>query len=70
MSDVMVFHAGTALKDGRVVTAGGRVLGVTARGDTVEAAIATAYEAVGKIRFKGAHYRTDIGAKALGRLAY
>jgi len=63
--DAMVFHAGTAIKEGEIVTAGGRVLGVTARGDDVKAAIARAYEAVGKIRFPGAHYRTDIGAKAL-----
>jgi phosphoribosylamine--glycine ligase len=66
--DAMVFHAGTALKDGGTVTAGGRVLGVTARGDDVKAAIARAYEAVRLIRFPGAHYRTDIGAKALRHL--
>jgi phosphoribosylamine--glycine ligase len=66
--DAMVFHAGTALKDGEIVTAGGRVLGVTARGDDIQGAIARAYEAVKLIRFPGAHYRTDIGAKALRHL--
>jgi len=66
MDDVVVFHAGTALDNGRVVTAGGRVLGVTARGDTIAAARDRAYEAAGKIHFEGAHYRTDIAAKAVG----
>jgi len=69
LDDVAVFHAGTALKDGKVVTAGGRVLGVTALGADIRAAIARAYEAVKLIRFEGAHYRTDIGARALGRQA-
>jgi len=68
MRDVMVFHAGTALKDGAVVTNGGRVLGVTALGDTVEAAIGKAYRAAGRISWKNVHYRTDIGRKALVRL--
>jgi len=68
MDDAVVFHAGTALKDGKVVTAGGRVLGVTARGDDIRGAIARAYEAVGKIHFEGIQYRTDIGAKALKHL--
>jgi phosphoribosylamine--glycine ligase len=63
--DAVVFHAGTALKDGKVVTSGGRVLGVTALGDSVRGAIERAYEAVERIRFDGAHYRTDIGARAL-----
>lgn len=67
MRDVMVFHAGTALKDGTVVTNGGRVLGVTALGDTIEAAIQKAYRAVGKISWKNVQYRTDIGRKALVR---
>ena len=62
---VKVFHAGTAEKDGEVVNSGGRVLGVTALGDDIEGAIATAYEGVSKISFEGAFYRTDIGAKAL-----
>jgi phosphoribosylamine---glycine ligase len=65
MPDVKVFHAGTKLDNGRVVTDGGRVLGVTALGDTLAAAKKRAYEAVAKIGFKGAHYRTDIADKAL-----
>ncbi len=65
MEDVMVFHAGTALSDSGYVTAGGRVLGVTALGDTIKQAIERAYEAVGKISWEGMHYRTDIGQKAL-----
>jgi len=68
VEDAMVFHAGTALKEGKVVTSGGRVLGVTARGDDVPAAIARAYETVAKIDFPGAHYRKDIGAKAAKHL--
>ena len=60
-----VFHAGTALKDGEIVTNGGRVLGVTALGPDVRAAQAAAYAAVEKIRFDGAHFRRDIAAKAL-----
>jgi phosphoribosylamine--glycine ligase len=67
MRDVMVFHAGTALKDGVVVTSGGRVLGVTALGDTIGKAIQKAYQAVGKISWKDVQYRTDIGRKALVR---
>jgi phosphoribosylamine--glycine ligase len=55
------------MADGRVVTAGGRVLGVTGRGPTVAAAIAKAYQGVQAIHWDGAHYRTDIGKKALGR---
>ncbi len=64
---VVVFHAGTALRDGQVVTAGGRVLGVTALGGDIPEAIRRAYEAVGKISFEGMHYRRDIGARALQR---
>ena len=60
---VEVFHAGTARRDGRLVTAGGRVLGVTAVGDDVPAAIETAYEAVDRIRFEGMHFRRDIGRR-------
>jgi phosphoribosylamine---glycine ligase len=63
-SDVLVFHAGTRTDaDGRLVTAGGRVLGVTARGQTFEEARARAYAAVEKIRFAGAHFRRDIGLR-------
>jgi phosphoribosylamine--glycine ligase len=64
---VIVFHAGTALEEGRIVTAGGRVLGVTALGPTVAEAIERAYRAVDKISFEGAHFRRDIGRKALQR---
>lgn len=62
-----VFHSGTAQKGQRVVTAGGRVLGVTAKGDSLSAAISNAYRAVGKVHFDGAQYRTDIGQKGLRR---
>ncbi len=67
LKDVVVFHAGTALAGGKVVTSGGRVLGVTAIGKDVSEAIARAYRAVEKIRWDGAHFRTDIGKKALNR---
>jgi phosphoribosylamine---glycine ligase len=62
---VLVFHAGTTVKDGRIVTSGGRVLGVTALGSDLVDARRKAYNAVGKIRFEGAHVRRDIGARAL-----
>ncbi len=62
---VKVFHAGTALREGRVVTNGGRVLGVTATGDDVAEARRRAYAAVAAIQFEGAQWRTDIGGKAL-----
>ena len=65
MTDVKVFHGGTKREDNRVVTDGGRVLGVTALGDTLADAKKRAYEAVAKISFKGAHYRTDIGDRGL-----
>jgi phosphoribosylamine--glycine ligase len=61
---VKVFHAGTAEKNGNIVTAGGRVLGVTARGKDIPQAIERAYEACALIKWEGAQYRTDIGAKA------
>jgi phosphoribosylamine--glycine ligase len=69
LKDVMVFHAGTALVGGKTVTSGGRVLGVTALGKGIPDAILRAYRAVEKIRWDGLHYRTDIGRKALKRLA-
>jgi len=65
LKDTVVFHAGTSLRDGRILTSGGRVLGVTALGSDIKNAIANAYEAVGVISFEGAHYRKDIGAKAV-----
>jgi phosphoribosylamine--glycine ligase len=63
-----VFHAGTALKDGQIVTNGGRVLGVTALGKDLKAAQAAAYAAVEKIYFYGAHFRRDIASKAFREL--
>jgi len=60
-----VFHAGTAKDNGRWVTSGGRVLGVTARGDTIESAVKEAYDAVSKISWNGMHYRKDIARRAL-----
>jgi len=66
----VVFHAGTALKGNKIVTNGGRVLGVTALGASIEMAIKRVYEAVQKIHFDGAHFRRDIGAKALLRAKY
>ena len=68
LDGVTVYHAGTAIKDGKLVTSGGRVLGVTALGDTLEDALKKSYEAVEKIHFDGAHYRKDIGARALKAL--
>ena len=68
MKDVVVFHAGTGVKDKEIVANGGRVLGVTALGDSVKKAISRAYLAVSKITWKDVHYRKDIGQKALKRL--
>lgn len=67
IEDLYVFHAGTSLFEDKVVTNGGRVLGVTARGDSVRAAIKCAYEGVSQISWRGVHYRKDIGQKALKR---
>ena len=63
--DVMVFHAGTGRKDGQLVTNGGRVIGVTAIGDTIKSSIDCVYEAVGKIDFDKAYFRRDIGHRVL-----
>ncbi|HUK24114.1 MAG TPA: phosphoribosylamine--glycine ligase [Terriglobales bacterium] len=65
LAGVKVFHAGTTSRDGGYYTAGGRVLGVTARGADLQSAVGLAYEAVGRIGFEGAHYRKDIAARAL-----
>ncbi len=65
LPNTKVFHAGTALKEGKVVTNGGRVLGVTALGRDLKAAQSAAYAAVERIHFDGAHYRRDIGRQAL-----
>jgi phosphoribosylamine--glycine ligase len=62
---VKVFHAGTSKRDGVYYTAGGRVLGVTARASDLDTAVARAYEACAKINFDGAHYRKDIAGRAL-----
>ena len=64
---VVVFHAGTAIKNGRVASSGGRVLGVTAVGKDLEKAINSAYKAVAQISWTGSFFRTDIGAKALSK---
>jgi len=67
--DAKVFHAGTTLKDSKVVTSGGRVLCVTALGGTVAAAQQHAYQVVRQIRWNGAQYRSDIGYRAIAREA-
>ncbi len=63
VTDSFVFHAGTKVQDGKLVTSGGRVLGVTATAPTLDEAIRKAYADVHKIHFDGAHFRTDIGVK-------
>ncbi|MBC7783449.1 MAG: phosphoribosylamine--glycine ligase [Burkholderiales bacterium] len=65
MADVKVFHCGTDTVDGQLVTAGGRVLAVTAIGDTLKDAQKKCYDAMAKINFDGMHYRRDIGHRAL-----
>jgi phosphoribosylamine---glycine ligase len=67
LDNVYVFHAGTAVKEDKCVTNGGRVLGVTALGTTVKEAIDMAYRGVSRITWPGVQYRTDIGRKALDR---
>lgn len=64
-SKLQIFHAGTKIKNGKMVTVGGRVLGVTSRAPTLKQAIKKAYLQVKKINFKNKYYRTDIGAKGL-----
>ncbi len=66
---VKVFHAGTKFARGAAVTAGGRVLGVTAAGDSLDQALAACYRGVGAIRFPGVQYRRDIGKRGLDRAA-
>ena len=68
LDGVTVYHAGTALKDGKLVTAGGRVLGVTALGNDIADALGKSYAAVEQIKFDGAHYRKDIGRRALAAI--
>jgi len=67
LEDVMVFHAGTAFKNGKIVTDGGRVLGVTSLGKTIDEAIDRSYQAADMISWSGVYYRKDIGQKALNR---
>jgi len=67
LDKIIVFHAGTAEKDGKVVTSGGRVLGITALGNTIKDAIDLAYKAINEISFDGAYYRKDIGYRALNK---
>jgi phosphoribosylamine--glycine ligase len=64
LPNIQVLHAGTAERAGEIITAGGRVLSVTATGPDLKTARARAYEAVGQIRIHGAHFRTDIAQKA------
>lgn len=68
LDGVTVYHAGTKRDGDKLVTSGGRVLGVTALGETIEDALAKSYAGVEKIKFDGAHYRKDIGQKALSAL--
>jgi len=68
MEDVVVFHAGTREENGKILTAGGRVLGPTAKGKDIGQAIDRVYEAVERITWDGEHHRTDIGQKALKKL--
>ncbi len=65
LGGVTVYHAGTAIKDGKLVTSGGRVLGVTALGKDLKSALEKSYAAVEKINFEGKHFRKDIGKRAL-----
>ena len=68
MDDVFAFHADTALRDGKLVTNGGRILGVTALADDLRGSIDRAYEAVGRIQFDNRYCRGDIGEKGLRRI--
>ena len=63
--DTFIFHSGTKIKNGRLVTAGGRVLGVTAVRDTLQTAVNAAYTAAEKVHFENRYFRGDIGAAAL-----
>jgi phosphoribosylamine--glycine ligase len=65
LEDVQIFHAGTALQDGQLVTAGGRVLSIAAHGATLQEAVSRAYDAASHISFEGIHYRRDIAHRGL-----
>jgi phosphoribosylamine--glycine ligase len=67
LEGVQIFHAGTKRLNGEIVTAGGRVLAVTALGSTIETARDQAYEAVSRIHFEGCHFRRDIARSANAR---
>ena len=69
INGVKILHAGTKRQNDSLLTSGGRVLGVTASGPTLEAAVGAAYETVGKIHFEGMHFRKDIGTGAGRRIA-
>jgi len=69
LGGVKIFHAGTRFESGRLLSAGGRILGVTAVGQDLPSAVERTYAAVSKVHFEGVHYRRDIGAKGLRRLA-
>ncbi|HOX54490.1 MAG: phosphoribosylamine--glycine ligase [Candidatus Omnitrophica bacterium] len=68
LKDIVVFHAGTKRENGKILTSGGRVLGVTGLGNGITDAIDKTYQAVAKISFEKAHFRKDIGAKAIRRM--
>jgi phosphoribosylamine--glycine ligase len=68
LGGVKIFHAGTRVRDHQLLTAGGRVMGVTAIAEDLPSAIQRAYAGVNKLQFEGMHYRKDIGAKALQRV--
>ena len=65
LDGIVIFHAGTGIKDGKLITSGGRVLGVSAVGETLKDALNKAYNALGLIKFDGMYYRKDIGRKSL-----
>jgi phosphoribosylamine--glycine ligase len=65
LPDIYAFHAGTALRDGRIVTAGGRVVGISALGDDIQEARDKVYQAMERLRFQGMYYRRDIAWRAL-----
>jgi phosphoribosylamine--glycine ligase len=69
LENTWVFHAGTGIQGGRLVTNGGRVLGVTARAALLASAITQVYDAVAQIQWPGVHYRRDIGYRALQRVS-
>ena len=65
MDDVFAFHADTALKDGQLITNGGRILGITALAEDLQSSISRAYHAVEYVKFDNQYFRRDIGAKGL-----